>query len=75
LSHLHADNADGVPPQVSAVLLSNTCKLPVVSDARTTAEPCVAGIYQLDSIVRRASSLQLTADGRAGAKSVPEVVS
>jgi len=25
--------------------------------------------------VRRASSLQLTADGRAGAQSVPEVVS
>jgi NADH-quinone oxidoreductase subunit G len=27
--------------------------------------PCVASIYQLDSLVRRASSLQLTADGRA----------
>ena len=31
------------------------------------SEPAVAAIYQLDSIVRRASSLQLTADGRAGA--------
>ena len=29
------------------------------------AQPCVASIYQLDSLVRRASSLQLTADGRA----------
>ena len=28
-------------------------------------QPCVASIYQLDSLVRRASSLQLTADGRA----------
>ncbi len=28
-------------------------------------EPCVASIYQLDPLVRRASSLQLTADGRA----------
>jgi NADH-quinone oxidoreductase subunit G len=28
-------------------------------------QPCVAPIYQLDSLVRRASSLQLTADGRA----------
>ena len=28
-------------------------------------EPCVAAIYQLDSLVRRASSLQLTADARA----------
>jgi len=27
--------------------------------------PCVASIYQLDSLVRRASSLQLTADARA----------
>ncbi len=30
------------------------------------APPVVASIYQLDSIVRRAPSLQLTADGRAG---------
>ncbi len=75
LSHMHADNADGVPTQVPAVLLSNACNLPVAFDARTPAEPCVAGIYQLDGIVRRASSLQLTADGRAGAQSVPEVVS
>jgi len=26
--------------------------------------PCVASIYQLDSLVRRAPSLQLTADAR-----------
>ena len=35
--------------------------------APAASEPAVAAIYQLDSIVRRASSLQLTADGRAGA--------
>lgn len=29
------------------------------------AEPCVAGIYQLDGIVRRSAALQLTADARA----------
>ncbi|MFW5331311.1 NADH-quinone oxidoreductase subunit NuoG [Hydrogenophaga sp. ZJX-1] len=29
------------------------------------SQPCVASIYQLDSLVRRASSLQLTADARA----------
>lgn len=29
-----------------------------------TAQPCTAGIYQLDAIVRRAPSLQATADGR-----------
>ncbi len=28
-------------------------------------QPCVAAIYQLDSLVRRASALQMTADGRA----------
>jgi NADH-quinone oxidoreductase subunit G len=28
-------------------------------------QPCVASIYQLDSLVRRASSLQLTADARS----------
>ena len=33
--------------------------------AGTVSEPCVAAIYQLDSIVRRAPSLQLTADARA----------
>jgi NADH-quinone oxidoreductase subunit G len=37
--------------------------------------PCVASIYQLDSLVRRATSLQLTADARnAAASSVAEGV-
>ena len=31
----------------------------------TSGTPCVASIYQLDGLVRRAPSLQLTADGRA----------
>ena len=34
--------------------------------APASGEPAVAGIYELDSIVRRAASLQLTADARAG---------
>jgi NADH-quinone oxidoreductase subunit G len=34
-----------------------------------TVEPCVASIYQLDSLVRRATSLQLTRDARAAAQS------
>lgn len=34
------------------------------------AEPVVAAIYQLDSLVRRAPSLQLTADGRAAREGV-----
>lgn len=75
LSHMHADSDGGVPVQVPSALLNNACKASMASAAHTEIEPCVAGIYQLDSIVRRASSLQLTADGRAGAQSVPEVVS
>ena len=34
------------------------------------AAPVVAGIYQLDSIVRRAPSLQLTADARHAARAL-----
>ena len=72
---MHADSDGGVPVQVPSALLNNACKASMASAAHTEIEPCVASIYQLDSIVRRASSLQLTADGRAGAQSVPEVVS
>ena len=43
--------------------LSNDCDAPFAG-AYGGAEPCVARIYQLDSLVRRASSLQLTADAR-----------
>jgi len=75
LSHMHENNVGGVPVQVPGALLSNACNASIVSVAHTETEPCVAGIYQLDSIVRRATSLQLTADGRAGAQFVPEVVS
>lgn len=42
--------------------------IPVVSvsmNAGPDTSPVVASIYQLDSLVRRATSLQLTADGRA----------
>ncbi len=44
--------------------------------AAATAAPCVAGIYHLDGLVRRASSLQLTADARqlASVASSPEEV-
>ncbi|MFZ3128207.1 MAG: NADH-quinone oxidoreductase subunit NuoG [Rhodoferax sp.] len=63
LVHMHADNG-GVPAQVPAERLSNSCQVAVDLSACAT-EPAVAGIYQLDGIVRRATSLQLTADGRA----------
>ena len=50
----------GVAPQK----LSNACN--VVADLGPAAsEPVVSTIYQLDGIVRRATSLQLTADARS----------
>lgn len=42
---------------------SNACSSPIVL-AASAAAPVVASIYQLDSIVRRAPSLQMTADAR-----------
>lgn len=50
--------------QVPAQVLSNATKTVIQVSAGPVAEPVVASIYQLDSIVRRAPSLQLTADAR-----------
>lgn len=50
--------------QVPAQVLSNATKTVIQVPAGPVAEPVVASIYQLDSIVRRAPSLQLTADAR-----------
>jgi NADH-quinone oxidoreductase subunit G len=56
--------ADAEKPSVDASLLSNkTAKAAWLGD--TDAKPVAASIYQLDSIVRRAPSLQLTADAQA----------
>ncbi len=50
---------------VPAALLNNAAPAVVASHgAIAAADPAVASIYQLDGIVRRASSLQLTADAR-----------
>jgi len=43
--------------------LNNACSSEVRLAGNVDA-PCVATIYQLDSLVRRAPSLQLTADAR-----------
>lgn len=53
--------ADGVQSVVSE--LSNTTES-TVDTSPAAGEPVVAGIYALDGIVRRASSLQLTADAK-----------
>ena len=52
--------------QVPAERLNNATKAALQAEkSATAAQPCVASIYQLDSLVRRAPSLQSTADGRA----------
>ena len=50
--------------QANPLQLSNAVRAEVRLGG-PVAEPAVAGIYQLDGIVRRAPSLQLTADARA----------
>jgi NADH-quinone oxidoreductase subunit G len=64
LSRMHAGNDGGVPEFAPANRLSNACGVPSFTQA-SQVEPCVAGIYQLDGIVRRAAALQLTADATA----------
>jgi NADH-quinone oxidoreductase subunit G len=61
LSHLHSGV---IPDHAPTNRLSNACSLPS-SGFDSQVPPCVADIYQLDGIVRRASSLQLTADAKA----------
>ncbi len=54
------------PAFLPADRLNNACSAP--THAGVGQAPCTAGIYQLDGIVRRASSLQMTADARASAE-------
>lgn len=57
-----------VPAFVPAGLLDNG--VATVTPQAFSGEPCVAAIYQLDGLVRRSTSLQLTADGRAALQGV-----
>jgi NADH-quinone oxidoreductase subunit G len=63
LSQIHRESGGVVPDHAPADRLSNACSLSS-SDFGSSIVPCSADIYQLDGIVRRASSLQLTADAR-----------
>ena len=54
--------AQAIPADVQALLSNATSAAVDLTPA--TAEPAVAAIYQLDGLVRRASSLQLTADAK-----------
>ncbi|ABM41203.1 NADH dehydrogenase subunit G [Acidovorax sp. JS42] len=56
--------------QLPAERLSNATKAEIGSLAGECGEPAVAAIYQLDSLVRRSPSLQLTADARAAREGV-----
>jgi len=68
LEHLHVAKGGVVPDHVPANRLSNACALPPSGPINSSVEPCVASIYQLDGIVRRASALQSTADASDSVK-------
>ena len=73
LKSLHPE-AVTVPEFVPAVRLSNAYRGPIDVSSQGAA-PVVASIYQLDGTVRRATSLQLTADARSATLPVEEVLS
>lgn len=56
---------------ISSQELSNKTTIPVPNACvKGAADPVVASIYQLDGLVRRATSLQLTADARLAAEGI-----
>jgi NADH-quinone oxidoreductase subunit G len=55
--------ADDIPAMVDTSRLNNAAPAHPDFSASTVA-PCVAPIYGLDALVRRASSLQMTADAQ-----------
>ena len=61
---MDAMHPDGVPEFVPASRLGNA-SFAAIDLSPATTEPVVASIYQLDGLVRRATSLQLTSDARA----------
>ena len=66
---MHKDTG-AVPEFVPAARLGNATSA-AIDLTPATVEPAVASIYQLDGLVRRASSLQLTADARSVAAQQP----
>jgi NADH-quinone oxidoreductase subunit G len=68
---LKAVFAGPAPEFLPAARLTNACSAPFTG-AFDGAEPCVAPIYQLDSLVRRASSLQMTSDARVASVAASE---
>ena len=74
LAQVFGPAVDGLS-QVAAGKLSNASDVLPAVGATPAPRPAVASIYQLDSLVRRATSLQLTADARQGAASQEQEVS
>jgi NADH-quinone oxidoreductase subunit G len=63
MAHLNLAGSGADPALVHAERLSNAAAASATAPI-PDAQPCVAGIYQLDGLVRRASSLQQTADAK-----------
>ena len=74
LAQVFGPAVDGLS-QVAAGKLNNASDVLPTAGAAPASSPAVASIYQLDSLVRRATSLQLTADARQGAVSQEQEVS
>ena len=74
LAQVFGPAVDGLS-QVAAGKLNNASDVLPTAGAAPASRPAVASIYQLDSLVRRATSLQLTADAREGAVSQEQEVS
>jgi NADH-quinone oxidoreductase subunit G len=66
-----ADTSQAVLAQAvtTPIALDNTTQA-ALTVSSSSVEPAVASIYQLDGLVRRAPSLQLTADARAARQEV-----
>jgi NADH-quinone oxidoreductase subunit G len=65
------DDATFVPSQ----MLANASASSLIDVSVASVEPVVASIYQLDGMVRRATSLQLTADARRASGAEEKVMS
>ena len=74
LAQVFGPAVDGIS-QVPAGKLSNATTVQPLAAALPAGRPAVAAIYQLDSLVRRAPALQLTADARQPAAFLEQEVS
>lgn len=71
LQHIFA--SDSIPTHVASQKLSNACNSPI-DVMPVVGKPAVASIYELDGLVRRSASLQMTADACAARDQKQEAV-